>query len=98
MPVGIEFELEGLDELEGGPPKKSRPSRESAAFAGLGAADNFGGGGLAPGVSVVFGLVGGAGTSPNRSNCGAGLGGGGTGWTDVEESLCEEARSNLAFS
>ena len=61
------------------PPKKSRPSSESAAFVCLGKAALFGGAVRAPGVSVVLGLTGGSGTSPNRSTGGAGFGSGRTG-------------------
>lgn len=39
----------------------------------------LGGGGWAPGVSVVLGLTGGSGTSPKRSIGGAAFGAGGTG-------------------
>lgn len=78
-PDGIEAELDGLpDVVDDGPPKKSRPSSESAAFACLGGAEAFGGAGR-PGTSVVLGLAGGSGTSPNRSTGGAAFGAGTTG-------------------
>ena len=78
-PVGVEAELEGLpDVADGGPPKKSRPSNESAAFACLGGADAFGGADR-QGTSVVLGLAGGSGTSPNKSTGGAAFGAGTTG-------------------
>lgn len=36
-PAEVDAGFEGLpDELDGGPPKKSRPNNESAALAGLG--------------------------------------------------------------
>ena len=100
------FELVGVDAaLDGrgpavvdGPPKKSRPSRESDAFVGFEVVEDFGAGGCAPGVSVVLGRAGGEGTSPNKSICCAGFGGGGTGWLDVEAVRWDDARSNLAFS
>ena len=73
---GDEAEHDGLpDVADDGPPKKSRPSNESAALACLGGADSFGGAGR-PGTSVVFGLAGGSGTSPNRSTGGAAFGAG----------------------
>lgn len=79
-PEGVEAELEGLPLVaDGGPPKKSRPSNESAAFVCFGGAEALGGGGRVPGVSVVLGLAGGAGTSANKSRGGAALGAGGTG-------------------
>ena len=77
-PDGVEAELDGLpDVADDGPPKKSRPSNESAAFACLGGADSFRGAGR-PGMSVVLGLAGGSGTSPNRSTGGAAFGAGTT--------------------
>lgn len=76
-PEGVDAELDGLPDAEaGGPPKKSRPSRESAALVCFGGGLLLGGGGRAPVVSVVLGLAGGAGTSPNRSIGGAAFGGG----------------------
>ena len=73
-PDGVEAELDGLPEVaDGGPPKKSRPSKESAALACLGAAKAFGGPSR-PMTSVVLGLAGGAGTSPNRSTGGSAFG------------------------
>ena len=79
-PAGVDDELAGRPaEPDGGSPKKSRPSRESAAFVCLGGAVALGGGGWAPGVSVVLGLTGGFGTSPKRSIGGAAFGAGGTG-------------------
>ena len=98
-PAGVEVELEGLaEEVVDGPPKKSRPSKESEVFVGFGAAADFAGGGLTVGVSVVLGLTGGAGTSPKRSTCCEGLEGGGTGWLEVDAFRCDEARFSLAFS
>ena len=79
-PAGVDAVLEDLAEVAaGGPPKKSRPSSESEAFVGFGAAAALGGGALVPGVSVVLGLAGGSGTSPKRSIGCDFLGGGGTG-------------------
>ena len=61
---------------EGGPPKKSRPSRESPGLVGFGGAVALIGGGLVPGVSVVLGLAGGVGaSSPKRSTFGTARGG-----------------------
>ena len=78
-PDGVEAELDGLpDVADGGPPKKSRPSNESAALACLGGAEAFGGA-ARPGTSVVLGLAGGSGTSPNRSTGGGAFGAGATG-------------------
>ena len=91
-PAGVEAELDGLPGVAiGGPPKKSRPSNESAALACLGGAV-FGGAGLA-GTSVVLGLAGSSGTSPNRSTGGAPFETGATGWMDVDEARCEAPRS-----
>ena len=74
VPDGVESELDCLaDDADGGPPKKSRPSKESAALVCLGGAEAFGGAGR-PGTSVVLGLAGGSGTSPNRSTGGAAFG------------------------
>ena len=93
-PDGVEAELDGLtDVADGGPPKKSRPSNESAALACFGGAEAFGGAVLL-GTSVVLGLAGGSGTSPNRSTGGAGFGAGTTGWLDVDEARCDAPRSN----
>ena len=78
--AGVDVELDGLPEgADGGPPKKSSPNNESAGFDCLGGAAFFGGGGRPPVTSVVLGLAGGAGTSPNKSTFGAvlGIGGGG---------------------
>lgn len=78
-PDGVEAELDGLpDVADDGPPKKSRPSKESAALACLVGAETFGGADR-PGTSVVLGLAGGSGTSPNRSTGGAAFGAGTTG-------------------
>lgn len=78
-PDGVEAELDGLpDVADGGAPKKSRPSNESAALDCLGGAEAFGGA-VRLGTSVVFGLAGGSGTSPNRSTGGAAFGAGTTG-------------------
>ena len=79
-PEGVDTELAGLAEAAaGGPPKKSRPSKESEALVVFGATAVFGGDALVPGVSAVLGLAGGSGTSPKRSICCDFLGGGGTG-------------------
>ena len=65
---GVEDELDGLaGGIDCGPPKKSRPSNESAAFCCFGGAGFSGGGARAPAVSVVLGRAGGSGISPNRS-------------------------------
>lgn len=98
-PPGVDAELDGLPlEDDGGPPKKSRPSSESAAFVDFGGPEDFGGGIRLLGVSVVLGLAGGSGTSPNRSTGGAALGGGANGWLDVDAARNDAPRSNLAFS
>ena len=55
---------------DGGPPKKSRPNKESPGLVCFIETEDFGGGGRTPGVSVVLGLAGGVGastSSPNRS-------------------------------
>ena len=78
-PDGVEAELDGPpDVADGGAPKKSRPSSESAALACFGGADALGGA-VRLGTSVVLGLAGGSGTSPNRSIGGAAFGAGMTG-------------------
>ena len=93
-PDGVEAELDGLaDAADGGPPKKSRPSSESAALACLGGAEALGGA-VRLGTSVVLGLAGGSGTSPNRSIGGAAFGAVTTGWLDVDEARCDAPRSN----
>ena len=75
-PDGVDAELDGLPDIaDGGPPKKSRPSNESAALACLGGAESLGGADR-PGMSVVLGLAGGSGTSLNRSTGGAAFGAG----------------------
>jgi len=57
------------------------------------------GGGLAACASVVLGRAGGGGvSSSNRSTFFAGRLGGRVGWLDVDETRCEEDRSNFAFS
>ena len=97
-PDGVEAELDGLPEVaDGEPPKKSRPSNESAALTCLGGAGAFGGA-ARPGTSVVLGLAGGSGTSPKRSTEGAAFGAGATGWLDVDEARRDAPRSNWAFS
>lgn len=98
-PPGVDAELDGLPmDDEGGPPKKSRPNNESAAFVCFGGPEDLEGGSRLPGVSVVLGLAGGSGTSPNRSTGGAALGGGAKGWLRVDAARNEAPRSNLAFS
>ena len=78
--AGVDAALDGLPEdADGGPPKKSSPNNESAGFDCLGGAVFLGGGGRLPATSVVLGLAGGAGTSPNRSTFRAALGIGGGG-------------------
>ena len=78
-PDGVDAELDGLaDVTDGGAPKKSRPSSESAALACFGGADAFGGA-VRLGTSVVLGLAGGSVTSPNKSIGGAAFGAGMTG-------------------
>lgn len=69
VPPGVDVALDGLaEDVEGGPPKKSKPRRESPCFCGFArAATIFGGGGRTLGVSVVLGRAGGVGTSPNKS-------------------------------
>ena len=78
-PAGVEDTLDGLTPEVDGPPKKSSPRSESAALDGLVGTVALGGGGRAPGVSVVLGLAGGSGTSPKRSMGGAGFGAAGAG-------------------
>ena len=78
-PAGVDDTLGGLIPAVDGPPKKSSPNSESAALEGLVGAVALGGGGRAPGVSVVLGLAGGSGTSPKRSMGGAGFGAAGAG-------------------
>lgn len=68
--VALDGRPEGADD---GPPKKSRPKRESAGFDDLGGGAVLDGKGRVLGVSVVLGLAGGAGMSPNMSTCGAAL-------------------------
>ena len=78
-PDGVDAELDGLtDVADGGAPKKSRPSSESAALACFGGADAFGGA-VRLETSVVLGLAGGSGASPNRSIGGTAFGAGMTG-------------------
>ena len=78
--TGVDATLDGLpEEVGGGPPKKSSPNNESAGFDCLDGAAFLGGGGRPPATSVVLGLTGGAGTSPNRSTSGVALGIGGGG-------------------
>ena len=78
--AGVDAALDGLPvEAEGGPPKKSSPNNESAGFEGLDGVAFLGGGGRPLATSVVLGLAGGVGTSPNRSTFGAALGIGGGG-------------------
>lgn len=70
--------VDGLDELlvmfpeedDVGPPKKSRPNKESPGFDCLGGAETFVDDGLTAGAPVVLGLAGGGGISPKRSACG----------------------------
>lgn len=76
MLPGVELAPAGfIEEVEGGPLKKSRPRSESPCFCCFGGATAaFGGGGRVLGVSVVLGRAGGVGMSPNRSTVGAGFG------------------------
>ncbi len=98
-PAGVDAELEDLPiEEDGGPPKKSRPSSESAALVCLGGPEDLGGGSRLPRLSVVLGLAGGSGTSPKRSTGGAARGGGGTGWLELDAARSDAPRSNFAFS
>ncbi len=61
-PEGADAKLDDLPAMaEGGPPKKSIPSRDSEAFACFGVAEVLGGGGRPPRVSVVLGLTGSSG-------------------------------------
>lgn len=84
---------------EGGPPKKSRPNKEfpgSGCFVGVGI---LAGGDRILGVSVVLGLTGGDGTSPNRSGAGALASVKVVGRVeDVDGFCCEAERSSFAFS
>lgn len=91
--------LEGLSVgAEGGPPKKSRPSRESPCLAcGLSGAEAFGGAAREEG-SVVLGLAGGVGTSPSMSMLAGGFFIGPGGWLDADDARCEVERSSCAFS
>ena len=70
LPAGVDAELLGRPVFAAGPPKKSIPKSESEAFVCLGAGGSLGGGGRELGVSVVLGLAGGSGMSPNKSICG----------------------------
>jgi hypothetical protein len=74
--VGLEAALEGLPVVEdGGPPKKSRPSKDSPCLAGLcGTTAGPALVGFVSGMSAVFGLIGGTMgvSSPNRSMLAAG--------------------------
>lgn len=98
-PEGVDAMLDGLaDVAGGGPPKKSRPSKESTAFVSFGVGFDLGGWTLEPGMSVVFGLTGGAGTSSKRSMGGFVFGGGGIGWLEDEEPRSEDSLASLAFS
>ncbi len=93
-PDGVEAELDGLaDVADGGPPKKSRPSNESAALACFRGAEACGGA-VRLGMSVVLGLTGGSGTSPKRSTGGAAFGAGMAGWLDADEARCDAPRSS----
>ncbi len=97
--AGVDVALEGRPEgADDGPPKKSSPNSESAGFDCFAGAVFFGGGRRPPATSVVLGLAGGAGTSPNRSTFGTALGIGGGGWLELDETRCEDERSSLAFS
>ena len=99
VPAGVDAVLEGLADAAGvGPPKKSRPSKESAALVSPGTAFDLDGGGLIPDVSVVFGLTGGDGTSSKRSTGAFDLGGGGIGWLEEDEPRSDDSLANLAFS
>jgi hypothetical protein len=102
-PAGFEAALDGLP---GGVrivnrQKKSKPSKESPGFVclnGAAGAREGRGGGLAACASVVLGRAGGGGvSSSNRSTFFAGRLGGRVGWLDVDETRCEEDRSNFAF-
>jgi hypothetical protein len=74
--VGLEAALDGLPVfVDGVPPKKSRPSKDSPCLADLcGAAAGPALVGFVSGMSAVFGLIGGAMglSSPNRSMLAAG--------------------------
>jgi hypothetical protein len=95
---GVEETLLGLPATaDGGPPKKSRPSKEFAGSEGLVDVAVLAGNDRTPGVSVVLGLAGGDGISPNISGLGTfacvPVGG------RAVDGLCWEAeRSSFAFS
>ncbi len=82
---------------EGGPPKKSMPSKDSEAFVCFGGAGALEGGGRPPIVSVVLGLTGSAGPPSNRSTGGPAFGAGGNGWLDVDAARCDDSLASLAF-
>lgn len=97
-PEGVDAELDGLPAVaDGGPPKKSIPSKDSEAFTCFGGAEALGGGGRAPIVSVVLGLTGSTGSLSNRSMTGPGFGAGGKGWLKVDAARCDDSLASLAF-
>jgi hypothetical protein len=94
-----------LDGLAGGlacgPPKKSSPNKESAGLLCFGGAVSaFGGGSLSPGGPVLGRAGAAAGSSPNKSIAGPGLGAARGGGTVPAEAaaFCEADLSNFAFS
>lgn len=100
IPDGVDVALAGLlVAAEGGPPKKSRPNKEfagSGCFVGVAV---LAGVDRTLGASVVLGLTGGDGISPNISGAGAlvsvevvcRL-------EEVDAFCCEAERSSFAFS
>lgn len=102
VPRGFEAVVEALPwDAAGGPPKKSKPSKESPGFVSLsGAADVRGGigGSFAAVESVVLGRGGGDSVSSLKRStfCIVRLGGG-FAWLGDGEARCEDARSNFAF-
>ena len=84
---------------EGGPPKKSRPNNEFAGSGGFVGVAVLAGADRVVGVSVVLGLTGGDGISPNKSGAGALTAVEVVGrLEDVDGFCCEAERSNFAFS
>lgn len=97
---GVDEALVGLPvAVEGGPPKKSRPNNELPGSGCFVVVTVLAGGDRVLGVSVVLGLTGGDGISPNISGTGA--------LVSVrvvvrvegaDDFCCEAERSSLAFS
>jgi hypothetical protein len=78
-----------------GPPKKSRPSSESAGLVCLGAATSAFGGGCDRMGGPVLGLAGAEKSSPNKSTTGVAFG---AALLELAACLSDAERSSLAFS